>query len=256
MRALPLLSLVLAAALATPAVSHAQRKENGSVSVTVTDDSTGRPVRGARVRIATLSGHVVTGEDGTARLRNIPPGEHEVTISQVGYALQTRTVELDSGESEQLAVALEPQLEEVTLEGLAVTSWGRSVVLRGSGFYERQEIWHGTFLTGDEVMARAPHRLADLFRSLRGFGLRRIDSQEVLVTTHRFGRGGSFCTPKIMLNGVAMRGTPGDVTAHLAGINPAQVEGIEAYPSAAGLPTQYTGGETGCGLVLVWTRVK
>jgi hypothetical protein len=37
-------------------------------------------------------------------------------------------------------------------------------------------------------------------------------------------------------------------------VHPSLVEGIEAYSGISQLPAQYSGSESACGVVLVWTR--
>ena len=253
------LALVLAAALSLPAGAGGQQpqprgEQKGTLVVRVEDDSSDVALRGARLRLVGAGASSwVTGDDGTARLRNVPAGERVVQASLAGYAMRDVTVEVTPGGTQAVVISLVPQVQEVTLEGLNVTSWGRSVILRGSGFYERQENWNGTFLTRDDVLARHPARLPDVFRQVRGFTVVRAASREILTATRRQSRGG-FCPPRVYLNGVRIPGSSSDVLAHLNNISPNEVEGVEAYPSASSIPPQYSAADSGCGLILIWTR--
>lgn len=264
----PLLPLLaLAAALALPLAAGAQAQpqaptpaqprgnQKGTVMVRVEDDSTAAVLKGARVRVVggEEAASWLTGDDGTARLRNVPAGERVVQASMAGYAMRGVTVEVLPGGTRSVVIELAPQVEEVMLEGLNVTSWGRSVVLRGNGFYERKENWNGSFLTRDDVLQRHPARLPDVFRQVRGFTVARAASREILTATRRQSRSG-FCPPRVYLNGVRIPGSSSDVLAHLNNIPPNEVEGVEAYPSASSIPPQYSAADSGCGLILIWTR--
>jgi hypothetical protein len=69
----------------------------GSVSGTVTDSSTGKPVAGAAVSAPGFS--VSTGSDGSYTLAGLPPGSYQVSVSAYGYQNATATVTVTAGQA-------------------------------------------------------------------------------------------------------------------------------------------------------------
>ena len=56
------------------------------------------------------------------------------------------------------------------------------------------------------------------------------------------------CTPTVVLDGAVVGRGDVDVVA------PHSLEAIEVYPSAAGVPVQYSGYLSPCGAILLWSR--
>lgn len=252
-----LLPLLATLALAAPSALRAQQpaapRGQGTLLVTVTDDSTGLPLRGARVRVAGVTGVATTGDDGVARLPGVPAGTQRVEVVQPGYRMSRVQVAVEPGPPRPVGVRMVPQIEEVTLPGLRVTSWGRSTALRNRGFYDRQRANFGTFLTEDEIAARLPLHGTDVLRGVRGFTVTRVrtvddGSFDVPTTTHSPGL--SLCIPRVFIDNVPASGNP----TFLYDLNPNDIEGIEAYPSPSSVPAEYGGSFARCGVVLVWTK--
>ena len=252
MKTILALLFVLAAASLPSASAAAQqpreargRPQAATLVVTVVDDSTGRPLEGARARVLEHPALERSGEDGVVRLARVPAGARVLQVTLPGYRMSRRQVEVGP-ETAPLTVRMVAQVDEVRLEGLRVTSWGRSRQLVGSGFYERQRAWRGSFMTADEIFARRPTRLRDLFHTLRGFRVVPKNGNDLLLATRAAGGGGS-CAPAAYLDGM-----PTDVNTIMT-MSPDDVEGIEAYPSLSSIPPQYSG-RMACAAVLVWTK--
>jgi hypothetical protein len=69
----------------------------GSVTGTVTDTSTGKPVPGATVSAPGLS--VTTGSDGTYTLSGLPVGSYQISVSAYEYQNATATVTVTAGQA-------------------------------------------------------------------------------------------------------------------------------------------------------------
>ncbi|HYD54996.1 MAG TPA: carboxypeptidase regulatory-like domain-containing protein, partial [Gemmatimonadaceae bacterium] len=89
-------SLALFAALALPDAARAQA--TGSVTGTVVDSTTQRPLQQVRVGIAGVR-ESYTRDDGTFTLANIPAGAHRVRVNLIGYGPGERTVTVASGQA-------------------------------------------------------------------------------------------------------------------------------------------------------------
>jgi hypothetical protein len=92
-----------------------QSVRSGAVIGTVTDQS-GAVVRGAQVSLLNgVTGYrqsVVTGEDGTFRLNNIPPNPYRLTVTAPGFAPATRP--LDVRGALPVVVSVPLQIESAT----------------------------------------------------------------------------------------------------------------------------------------------
>ena len=112
---------VVTAALLLLGVSptHAQQ---GAVSGTVTDASSGEPLSGAQVFVPGSNLGTLTSEDGTYRLEGVPQGQQRVRVRLIGYSTASTTVTVSAGQVAtadfQLAqTAL--KLQEVVVTGVA-----------------------------------------------------------------------------------------------------------------------------------------
>jgi outer membrane receptor for ferrienterochelin and colicins len=114
--------VLLSAVLLSAQVSLAQN----TFKATVRDEDTKRPVAGARVSVAGTEISAVTGEDGVARLANVPDGEQTVEIFSVGY--ETKELRLTfplAGQGEAVVfIKVTTEFGEVTV---TTTRTGREI---------------------------------------------------------------------------------------------------------------------------------
>ncbi len=97
----------------------------GSISGTVVDQS-GAVIAGARLRLTSedraLILEALSGADGQFSFANVPPGSFKVTVMSAGFATQTFSGILQSGEIHivpQIALAVAADVTEVRVEGLS-----------------------------------------------------------------------------------------------------------------------------------------
>src|SRR6266478_6652638 len=105
-----------------PALAQSQQPEqqlSGSISGTIVDP-TGGAVAGARVRLSrgdqSPDQEVVSGDDGQFSFADVAPGPFQLTITSAGFATQSSSGILQSGESytvPQIALALATAVAEV-----------------------------------------------------------------------------------------------------------------------------------------------
>lgn len=93
MRKLVVLLLMLAGHVAVTA------QNTGKISGKVTDKQNGEPLIGATVTVKGSGAYVLTGEDGVFTLTNVKTGKATLTISYVGYADVTLSVDVSAGGS-------------------------------------------------------------------------------------------------------------------------------------------------------------
>jgi iron complex outermembrane receptor protein len=69
---------------------------NGKITGTVIDKTTGQPVSGATISIPDLKIGTSADANGLYRLKNLPRGKYLIQITAIGYASLTRVIDLDN----------------------------------------------------------------------------------------------------------------------------------------------------------------
>jgi len=238
-------------------------------------DAAGRPVAGASVRIDALAA-VTTDAQGRFRVRTISPGEHRVTVTHPSLGARTvalplpadaAEVELRAGEGRALAASVR---RVVRLAGIGATAQARRPGLDIQGFYQRQHVGIGTFLTDAQLQRVPGGSLANVLRTVPGvrilrtsettngsFSMRSISPKTLAVST-RNSTGISRTPPCLMdvyMDGGLVAGPSlgerGSIS--LDDLNLSSVEAVEVY-RAAEAPPEYRNSTSTCGVILIWTR--
>jgi TonB-dependent starch-binding outer membrane protein SusC len=120
---------VLFAIAVYPASGFAQ--ERGTVTGTVTDAGTQRPVAGAQITIGGTNLGTVTNAEGRFLIPNVPAGTREVRVTVIGYARGAETVTVSPAATATVNFAIAQTAIE--LEGLVVAATGRAQRTREIG---------------------------------------------------------------------------------------------------------------------------
>jgi len=124
--------LLLLLSLAAPArASLNPDPDSANVEGRVIDARTGRPMRGAVVRVLQLARQDVTHEGGEFHLRNLPAGRHTVIFEHLGYRREVRQVQLAARQTVQLIVELEASaivLPDIVVTGAARETLGERAI--------------------------------------------------------------------------------------------------------------------------------
>jgi hypothetical protein len=246
---LALLSLTLPLA---PRAAAAQRVRQAVLVVHVAD-AQGRPLPRAAVKVGGHRYGALTDGEGNAYLPDVAEGNRLVEVRRVGFALGRTAADFAPGDTVRKEFRLIPA--PVELEGLTVTSWGRSMALRTAGFYNRQRRGFGAFVTAERIEQLRPQQTNELFRQMRGFMLwRNPDGHQIVVPARGFSTGG-MCLSLVFVDGMQMYVRDAiDQEMAINGIPPEDIAGIEAYAGAASIPAQYNPTGSACGVILIWTR--
>lgn len=216
----------------------------------VVDASTRQPVAAVAVRLLRADVQVAeVASDSAGRfLINVKqPGRYRLHGSRIGYAdATTQYMELLSDQS--IDAELQMSGQAVKIAPLTLTA-SPSRYLDGKGFYERQALHQGDFLTADQIRRRNAPSLVDVLRTMKGVKIQRMGQrQEVYLT-------GTNCLPTIVVDGVTLRWggrqAVGPPLEDLANVH--HIEGIEVY-RGNGAPPEYEGPNSACGIILIWTR--
>src|ERR1700733_9737336 len=119
-----LLKLATLVALITVPVSVSAnpKMNNGTITGSITDKSTGRPIAGASISIPDLKIVAVADSEGHYVLRRLPKGRYLIQVTAVGFAGWTEVVDLSG--SSRLDFQLAPSWN--TLADAVVTSLGNA----------------------------------------------------------------------------------------------------------------------------------
>jgi outer membrane receptor for ferrienterochelin and colicin len=174
-----------------------------------------------------------------------------VTVRRQGYAYRRLGTDFFGGDTVRTQVAMTPA--PIELEGITVTTWGRSMRLVHNGFYARQRRGLGAYMTRERLDQLRPYRVSDAFRYMRGFMVRPSGGDDVVMSS----RGSSLhgCMPSVYIDGMQMFTRDArDQSDALRMVPPEDVEAIEAYQGPGSIPAEYNMMGTTCGVILIWTR--
>lgn len=223
----------------------------------VVDAGSGQPLAGAAVRLPDLSMGGVTGEGGRFEIPSVPTGRHLVEISHLGYATVRDTVPVEADRTSDARVEL--SVDAIALAPIEVTVERREIALETAGFYERRDEGWGRFIDLEDIEEQNPHEMTDLFDGLNGVTL--VADRGSPLERYVLMRGGrsesrdpGLCFPMVVIDGTVVHRAGPDPARidHL--INSSAIAGVEVYPSSTGVPMQYAGTGSSCGVVLIWTR--
>ncbi len=241
------------ALLLIPPVASAQ--DGGAVTGRVTDRQTEEPLPGTNVLIEALERGVATGPDGRYTIPDVPPGEHTLSVSYVGFRDYEATVVVSAGETVEQDIALRPDLtgmEEIVVTGIASeTSKARAEVAVSS-------------VDADELTDKNAYSgLADLVSGkIAGVNLQATSGS--VGSGFRFdvrsggGLGGNG-QPVIYIDGVRADNQDiggfyagGQGVSTLSNLNPEDIASIEVLKGPAGAALYGTSGANG--VVLITTK--
>jgi iron complex outermembrane recepter protein len=253
---------ILLALMASPAAAQ-------SISGRVTAASTKQPVANADVMVLDQARSTVmrapTSGDGLFAFAALRPGNYFLRISVIGYKTSETSVLAVRDTTIRLTIELQDSVLPVS--GVTATVAARSRRLEGVGLYERQKDGRGLYLLRDEIEQRHAQRISQLVQGRAGLRVQAVARSNASGITRGdlVMRGGmqasmrsAYCFPRLYLDGVLAR--PSSTSAPTLTLdelaNPADIEAIEIYRSASQLPAEFSGADSSCGVVLIWTRTN
>lgn len=207
-------------------------------------DVNSRPVAAAQLTLEWGGYTQISDPQGRFVFPDVPPGRYQLAVSHIGYTTVNDSLLIEPGASLELGIRVAPHA--IPLAPLTVTVKSRR--LERLGFYERQKVGHGGFLTRTEIAKANPSMPTDILRNLRGVRLNpRATGRGFTV----LGRGD--CRYRYYVDGI--RVAPG---FELDDFDWQWIEALEVYRGSADTPPQFnntvTGDATGCGVIVIWTR--
>jgi hypothetical protein len=282
---IPASLFALAAALlaaAPPQPAHASRAAanaayaQASLEVTVRGAG-GQALAGAVVRLGERPA-ATTDSAGRARVPGVAAGEYTVSVTHASLGTRTARVTLpaDAGSLELSPAAGDGALaatvrHAVAVAGVTATAQ-RNPALETLGFYRRQEVNPGQYVTEEEIQSRRAGRLTDVLRRLKGVRIIRYSPETGMNAGNRsttdleghnriasargstgISRAGP-CWMDVYIDGSLVQSADVlDAAQNLDQVSTSNVIGVEVY-HASEIPSEYRGGTSTCGVVLIWTK--
>ncbi|HET7463985.1 MAG TPA: carboxypeptidase-like regulatory domain-containing protein [Longimicrobium sp.] len=243
------------AALAAPAAAQ------GTVDVTLTvrAEGGGGAVQGAQVEVMGTRRTATANADGVAHIR-VPPGPALFEVRKLGY--RTERFSLDLPATDTLGIDVDLAVAPVALRGLEATATPTERALRDNGFYDRQQLGIGVFLTGRDIARYPGAPLVSAFRRVPGVRVVRVQQRMTARTGRRSGmdideqyavagaRGGGS---RLCLMDLYIDDVNSDFTM-LSQLLASDVVAMEVYRGPSETPGKYRKTANGCGAIVIWTR--
>jgi len=203
-----------------------------------------QPVSGAHVHVFGASDEVVTSDDGSFHLNDVPLGTQSIEVTAVGLRPKRYALDVRSDGAQRVVLVLNEMGQELdTVRTIARKT--QADALRDE-FDTRAKRGQGQYISEDMIARWHPWQTSDLIRYVRGFEFR----QDTIFSKrgdYEVG-GGGFCKPLIFIDG--------NRADSINEVMPIAVHGIEVYASSVSVPLRWvsTASDSGCGTILVWTK--
>ena len=192
--------------------------------------------------VAVIVGIPEALSDSTGRfvLAGIPAGTLVLEIHAIGYepsAWRIRFVADQRLEHVFELTALPVQLTPLTIEG-------ETVGKRFADFERRRGAGMGYFITKRDIERTNPTSLVDILATVRGV----VQDCRGGICQARMARSQPGCEPQYFLDG--QESTP----FFARNVPPHDIQGIEIYRGASEIPAEFVGSNSGCGVIVIWTK--
>lgn len=225
------------------------------------------PLSEARVQVLTAEleqlRSATTSGDGSFRLDSLPSRLVYVAVRARGFVNDIRgPIELGEADTVELHFELRPR--KARPDSVTVTlDRKRDPRLASVGFYRRRARTSGHFMTAEEIMESGASTLsAGINQLVSGVEVVRTPAGNGVVLPGGQQTLDDRCYPLVYVDGTQVgragpsrRGGGGGVSLdNLVDLD--SLSGLEVYASAAEVPGAYSGMESRCGVILLWTETR
>jgi hypothetical protein len=223
-------------------VSSAQAQGSRSVIDGIVSDTNLVALGDATVTVLGSSLHVTTGTNGRFRVIAVPAGQYLLTVHRVGFVPVAAAIQVGPADTLRLSFAMR---RIVTALDTVIVS-AKAMVARMNDFEARRKLGLGTFITADQIDQRRAVVTADLLRAIPSLLV--VDSGP--KGQWAYSTRTSSCLMQVAVDNVLLP-TPTNLRML---VPPADIMGIEVYSGPATIPLQFKSANSGCGVILIWTK--
>jgi hypothetical protein len=225
---------------ATGTVIGVVRNRNGSL------------VAGAAVSAVGAEARVEADPQGRFTLQDVAAGSRIVEAHAIGYQPARVQTTIEPGQVRRVEITLGDTVQ--VLEPIQVTA---TSYLATIGFEKRRKSLEGHFLDESDIAKTGATRVEEIFRLVPGIVLR--PSGMGYVVEFQRGQGqilnpslANYCPPSYYIDGNYFP-LPPNQTLTLP-LVPQEILAIEVYSNLFSAPLQYQRRDSGCGVILIWTK--
>jgi hypothetical protein len=235
-------ALELAVAATTGAVSGVVRRRNGSI------------ISGATVVAIGTESRTQADESGGFTLRDVLAGPRIVEARAIGYPPGRAQTTVRPGVTQRVEIFLGdsvPVLDPVTVEARY------QPYLAQVGFNRRRNTAQGHFLDTTDIRRTGSVQFEELFRMVPGVVVRPNGSGFLVELQRAQGQIdnpalANYCPPAYFIDGAYFPLAPTQTPS--VPLVPQEILAIEVYSNMFSAPPQYQRRDSGCGVILVWTK--
>lgn len=214
--------------------------------VGVVKDSLGNAIPNVEVTAIKIAKAVRSDTAGRFVLNAVPAGSSDFSFRRLAFEPAVLIITVPAADTAEVEVTLGVAAQRLT----AVVIQDHPAQLRQLVAFEtRRKQGIGHFITRSQIEDRHPYLLSDMVRMIPGTILVSADNGRTALRFSRVARNN--CPPQFFVDGIQVTGFSID------DMPPGDVEGVELYAGASGLPPEYNRvhGTSICGTVIIWTKV-
>jgi hypothetical protein len=223
----------------------AAQSRTGGISGVV-KDSAGAPIPDVEVTAVKLAKVVRTDTAGRFLISALPAGSADFSFRRLAYSPVVLSVLVPADDTTDVEVTL--GVTALQLTGVVVQEHAAKIRTL-EAFETRRKQGIGHFVTRAEIEKRHPLLLSDMMRVIPGAVILMGENGRTALRFARVGRPN--CPPQFFVDGIQV------MSYSIDDMPPGDVEGVELYAGAAGLPPEFNRmrGTSICGTVAIWTRI-
>ena len=201
----------------------------------------------SRVEVEGTTIAAVTDAKGEFTLRNLPAGTRNIVARHLGYAVQSKAVDLNPHEQQHVTIKLPKYV--AMMDPVLVTA-RRNLALDKVGFNMRKKSGFGYFLDGDRIANMHAFYVSDILRRVPGIRVGYGPHGDAVISSTRdLGRS---CVDYWVDDIPFPEIEPGDIN-HF--VNGGEIVAAEVYQSGTA-PAQYMRNGGSCTTIVLWTRFR
>jgi hypothetical protein len=200
------------------------------------------PVVGATVTLLGSRSRVTSDSAGRFEHAGLRVGAHVLQIHAPGFASASLMLDLAEAEVATPVVALDSAPASQLLPEVSVSA-PRPMGRRYADFERRRATGRGSFLTSEDFEKRGASTLIDMLRTLRGV---RTDCSGFQCQV-RMARSVGGCEPQYWVDGTISNAFGPNTPVR-------DIRALEVYVGPAETPAEFTGANSSCGTIVIWTK--